>query len=156
MKQKLLFIGLLLFFAFGCSKEDDIIPSNQLLGKYEFIMENVGNNYELDFVNTLEFKIDGSVYGEGFTIKSGTDQVLGYRFYFNGKYEIEEGNVIISEKEVFQNMYTDIFYAPKNEFIYLEEGMGSENYLIKSEFKELHSICPPYADCLQVIYKKTS
>ena len=154
MKQNLLVSGLLLFFAFGCSKEDDIIPTNQLEGKYEFVMEKVGNNYELDFVNTLEFKADGSVYSEGFTTKTGTDEVLGYRFYFNGKYEIEDGKVSITGKEVFQNVFMDTFYAPKNELIYLEEWLGSENYLIKEEFKELHNICPSNANCLAAVYKR--
>ena len=154
MKQNLLFTGLLLFFAFGCNKEDDIIPSNQLQGKYEFKLEKVGNNYEMDFVNTLDFKSDGTVYGEAFTTKAGTEEVLGYRYYFNGEYEIEDEKVTITSTESFHNNLMDTFFAPKRDLVYEEGGMASEEYFIKDEFQTLQIICPANVNCLNVVYKK--
>lgn len=152
MKQQLLFTAILLLTIFSCKNDDEINPNNKLEGKWEFKMEKVGNNYELDFVNTLEFKVDGTVYGEGYTINSGTDQILGYRYYFNGKYTVEDGKVIINQKETFQNIFMDTFYSPKEDLIYLEEDMGSDSYLIKENYTKLQAICPPNANCVFMEY----
>ncbi len=156
MKQKLLLFPLMLFIVISCKNEDEINPNSQLQGNWEYKLENVGNNYELDFVNTLEFKNDGTVYGEAFTTNSETDQILGYRYYFNGTYEIEDGKVIISEKETFQNVFMDTFYVPKEELIYLEEDLGTESYLIIEDFTKLQIICPPNANCLNILFEKTN
>ena len=154
MKSKLLLVSFLLLSVFSCNSDDDINPENKILGLYEFKLEKVGNNYELDFVNTLKFEQNGKVYGEAITVKSGTNDVLGYRYYFNGTYEIAENKVIISNREIFQNAFMDTFYAPKESLIYLEEDYGNESYLILDGFQMLQNTCPPNANCFIMNFEK--
>lgn len=156
MKQKTLLVAMILFTLFSCKNDDDINPNHSLEGKWEFKMEKVGNTNEFDLVNTLEFKANGTVYGEGYTTNTGSDRILGYRYYFNGKYKVEDGKVIINQRETFQNVMMDSFYSPKDDLIYLEEDMGSESYLIKENYKELQNICSINANCVNVLYKKTN
>lgn len=156
MKYKLLIASALLLSLFSCKDDQEISPMNELNGEWEFTMEKVGNDYELDFVDRLVFKPDGEVYGEGLTTNTGTDQLLGYRYYFNGKYEVADGKVIIKEREMFNNVMMDSFFSPKDELIYLEEDYGSDSYLIKGNYSELQIICPPNANCLNIIFTKNN
>ncbi|MBN7816508.1 hypothetical protein [Algoriphagus pacificus] len=154
MKPQLLLLSILLLTVFSCKSEDDINPENKILGLYEFKLEKVGNNYELDFVNTLDFKSDGTVYGEAFTTKAGTNEVLGYRYYFNGIYEIKNDKVSISDIESFHSIFMDTFYSPKSDLVNLDEGMAPEEYLIKDEFQTLQIVCPANANCFNMEFKK--
>lgn len=154
MKLKLFIAGALLLSLFSCKDDQEITPLDELQGEWKFKMEKVGNNYELDFVDRLVFKPDGRVYGEGITTNTKTDKLLGYRYYFNGKYELVEDKVIIKDREIFNNSFTDSFFSTKDDLIYQEEDYGLVSYLIKENYSELHIICPPNANCANIIYTK--
>ncbi|MBN3518978.1 hypothetical protein JYB62_03105 [Algoriphagus lutimaris] len=118
MNQKLLFLGMIVLSIYGCNQNNEMRPIKELVGPYEFKMEKVGKNHEIDFVDRLQFKSVGIVYGEGISNISGTNQVLGYRYYFNGSYKIEDGVVNIIETDAFQIDDEDSFFSLKDNLIY--------------------------------------
>lgn len=155
MKQQLLFLGIIALSCCGCNQENEIGPINELVGSYEFNMKNVGNNYELDFVDRLQFYPDGLVYGEGVASLSGTNQILGYRYYFHGSYKIEEGIVSITGSETFQTQDEASFFDSKDELVYKDGRQVWDQFSMEDNFQKLHSICPPNANCLNIIFNKS-
>lgn len=155
MKIKLLLFLILSGLFYSCNQEHEMGPVNELVGSYEFKMEHVGNHYELDFVNTLQFRSDGTVYGEGISKISGTDQQVGYRYYFYGSYKVEDGNVHISETESFRLDDEDSFFAAKSDLVPKDGNQVWNQLLIKDHARQLQSVCSTSANCLKIIFYKT-
>jgi len=139
----LLFIATGLFFS--CKeKEEGMSPIQLELGKYQ--MEIKGNTY--DMINTIELKIEGNVIGSGIIQYSGESEDLGYNYYFTGKYTKADDVISIFQESYFQVGEAGKLFDSKEMLILVQTRSGSSDYMIKSNFKELHFICPPNALCM--------
>jgi hypothetical protein len=79
MKSGILPFIALIFILFSCNDDEELSPTAKVQGKYESSAE-LSSSWGLTtyiFVNSLELKSDGTVYGEGITLDVETEELLG-------------------------------------------------------------------------------
>lgn len=152
MKFKLILVFLGTALLFSCKDEEvDMLPVQAELGKYQ--MEVKGNTY--DVINTIELKIEGNVIGYGIIKYSGKSEELGYNYYFTGDYTLKDDVISISQESYFQTATPSQIFDARDMLVLVQPGSESTEYAIKSNYTELHFICPSNSFCLgEVIYKK--
>ncbi|MEN2282981.1 hypothetical protein AAGF08_12635 [Algoriphagus sp. SE2] len=87
--------------------------------------------------------------------KSKTED-FGFKFYYEGKYIIEDDIVVINYISIYLLNDPDISYVSKEDLDQIEvEDTFSERYRIRDKFDELSYICPPNAQCIgELIYER--
>ncbi|WP_296697900.1 hypothetical protein [Algoriphagus sp.] len=152
MKLKLLLAFLSITFFFSCKEEQmDISPAQLELGKYQ--LEVKGSTYDL--INTIELKIEGNVIGSGIIKNSGESEDLGYNYYFTGKYTMKDDVISVFQESYFQTASPSKLFDSREMLILVMAGSESSDFIIKSNYTELHLICPSNSLCVdQPIYKK--
>ena len=152
MKLKIILAFLFFAFLFSCKEEQmDMKPDQEELGKYQ--MEVKGNTYDL--INIIELKIGGNVIGSGIIKNAGESEDLGYNYYFAGKYTIKDDVISIFQESYFQTASPSILFDSREMLVLVKAGSEISDYAIKSNYTELHFICPPENLCVnQLIYKK--
>ncbi|WP_373398727.1 hypothetical protein V8V91_03245 [Algoriphagus halophilus] len=134
------------FVVFACNEQrEGVLPSQPELGKYQ--MELKGNTFDL--THTIELKPSGNVLGWGIIKNAGDSKDLGYNYYFSGTYTLEDGVVSIFQESYFQVGEAGKQYDSKEMLVLVQTRSASSDYSIKSNFTELHFICPPNSICLE-------
>lgn len=126
-------------------------PAQVELGKYQMVMR--GSTYDL--INIIELKIGGNVIGSGIIKKSGESDDLGYNYYFTGKYTMEDDLISIFQESYFQTASPSKLFDSREMLVLVKAGSESSDFVIKSNYTELHLICPSGTLCVDnPIYKK--
>lgn len=155
MKAKLFPVLVLLVSLFSCN-EEDLSPEAKIHGSYQSITEGSGawGIGRFDYVNTFDFKSDGTFYREDVTRNPGSDEMLGYRMYGSGTYTITDGKVKILYDEMYILNVADVNHWPKEGLRLTETDGNFEDYAILENYAKLEFICPPNADCAPWSYIK--
>ncbi len=152
MKLKLLLVFLGTAFLFSCQDDEkDIMPASPELGKYQ--MELKGNSF--DVINTIELKVGGNVLGSGIIQNPGESDDLGYNYYYTGTYTMKDDVISIFQESYFQVAKVGQLFDSREMLVLVQTRSASSDYLIQSNFTELHYICPPNGICLdEVIFRR--
>jgi hypothetical protein len=155
MKAKLFPVLILLISLFSCN-EEDLTPEAKLQGSYQSVTEVSGawGAGRFDYVNTFDFRSDGTFYREDVTRNPGSDEVLGHRMYGSGTYTVIDGIVKILYDELYVMNVVDVNYWPKEGLILTETDGNYEDYSILENYKKLEYVCPPNAFCISLPYIK--
>ena len=146
MKNRIYFLFALVFILAGCKNEDDLNPSQAVLGVYQ--QSQVDYIDGLTFFNTIELKAGNQVVFQGFFREKGESEILGYQFYFEGTYTLEGDVVVMDYENTFVLSDPDITYVPKEELTQIERDFTlDERYKVSEDYQELNYICPPNAFC---------
>lgn len=146
--RKILLVGLsLIAMLVSCKNEDDqLSPGQAVLGVYQQVGSD--QNDELEFVRTIELKQGQEVIFQGTVRAKGESETLGYQFYYEGTYTLEDQVVVMDFNETFSLTDPDITYVPKEELTEIERGFSlDDRYFISEDYQELSYICPPNALC---------
>ncbi len=151
MKIKQLALFVLFTILFSCKDDNDSIsPYVQVEGKYlsSYVVSTPLG--DIDYVHTLEFKSDGTLYGEDYATESGKDEILGYTRYYTGTYTIKNDILTLRFGDVTSMYYeNDVLYLPKED-LRPSEGQGStKNYSIHESYSQLTHlfICDSNVNC---------
>ncbi|MBN3518980.1 hypothetical protein JYB62_03115 [Algoriphagus lutimaris] len=146
MRFQLLLILMFSAVFFACNQQkEEMLPIQPELGKYQ--LELKGNTFDL--IHTIELKHSGNVLGWGIIKNAGDSKDLGYSYYFSGVYTLEDGVVSIFQESYFQVGEAGKQYDSKEMLVLVQTRSASSDYSIKSNYTELHFICPPNSICLQ-------
>ncbi|MBN3582270.1 hypothetical protein JYB64_07705 [Algoriphagus aestuarii] len=147
MKKSIYFLlGLIVFFS-GCKNEEDLNPSQAILGLYQ--QTQVDYDEDLSFVKTIELNSENQVLYQGFFREKGESEVLGYQFYYEGTYTLDGDVVVMDFENTFQLLDPDITYVPKEDLVEVEsEFYFEERYKVSDDYQELYYVCPPNALCI--------
>lgn len=94
---------LVLIFTFSSCSEDENDINDPIVGKWSqsyFI-----DDWNLDLVITMEFNSDGSMMYFGTVREPGSEVDLGYQFFSEGSFLIEEGRVSVPDFQYYTTMY---------------------------------------------------
>ncbi|WP_296697902.1 hypothetical protein [Algoriphagus sp.] len=155
MKNKILLLTLLLYTIFSCKNEDEkLSPGQSVLGKYQQTQRN--SSEEFDFVSIIELKAGGMAIYQGTVREKGGKVDLGFNFYYEGEFTLEEEIVVINYLDIYLLNDPDISYVSKEELNQIEiEDAFSDRYRINENYDELSYICPPNAFCIgESIFEK--
>ena len=145
MKLNSFYFLLLGTVLFSCIEEKKELDANvAVLGKYVF--EIKGSSFDL--INSIDLKPGGNVVGSGIIQNSEESEDLGFNYYFTGTYTIEEDVISIFQESYFQVGEAGKLFDNRDQLVLVQTRSASSDYLIQSNFTELHYICPPNAICL--------
>ena len=118
---------LVLIFTFSSCSEDEDDINEPIVGKWS--QSFFAEEWDLDVVTTLEFKSDGSMSYYGTVREPGSEVDLGYQFFAEGSFLIEEGRVSVPDFQYFTTMYvTSGSYAAKEELFESQAFFGNRPY----------------------------
>lgn len=148
MKSRIPTLFALIFILFSCKEDEELTPSAKLQGKYESSAELPSSwgftNYI--YVNSLEFKSDGTVYGEGTTLNIETEELLGYRYYINGTYTVIDGIVTVKYQDFYSMGIADIEFMEKDKLMAIDD-IENGVYAIQEDYTQLNYMCSTFPDC---------
>ncbi|WP_373398728.1 hypothetical protein V8V91_03250 [Algoriphagus halophilus] len=141
----------LLVISVGCNREDDEFnPGQAILGIYQKTDREISD--ELDFVRIIELKQGQKVVAQSTARKKGQSEDLGFQYYYEGTYKLEDNVVVINFTETFQLTDPDISYVSKDELTeIIREYFFEDRYSVSEDYQELTFICPPNALCMPPI-----
>lgn len=146
MKNRFYILIALIALLSSCKNEDELSPSKAVLGVYQ--QSQVDYIDGLTFFNTMELKAGNQVIFQGFFREKGESEILGYQFYFEGTYTLEDDVVVMDFENTFVLSDPDITYVPKEELPQIERDFTlDERYKVSEDYQELSYICPPNAFC---------
>ncbi|MBN3582269.1 hypothetical protein JYB64_07700 [Algoriphagus aestuarii] len=152
MKRTYLYFLFTTLFLISCSEEEkELDPGVAVLGKY--VLEIKGSSFDL--INSIDLKPGGNVVGAGIIQKSQESDDLGYNYYFTGTYTIKEDVISIFQESYFQVTEAGKLFEKRDQMTLVQTRSASSDYLIQSNFTELHYICPPNSICMdEMIFVK--
>ena len=146
MKNRVYILIALIVLLSSCKNEDELSPSKAVLGVYQKV--DVDFNDELSLFRTFELKAGNKVVFQGFFREKGESEKLGYQFYFEGTYTLEDDVLVMDYENTFVLSDPDITYVPKEELPQIERDFTlDERYKVSEDYQELTYICPPNAFC---------
>lgn len=154
MKIKLITSIFLVLLLLGCNNDDEINPKILTQSQWLNVIENTTANQPYDYVSSIRFEPDGKVYSEVFLRELETKEVIGFREYFNGNFQIINGKIEVSIQELYTIQGSDEFYLDKEELSIVDGTGFSREYQLRNSNSELHTIMPIYASSLGIIYNR--
>lgn len=145
MKSRIPTLFALIFILFSCKEDEELTPIAKLQGKYETPVAALGFAPYI-YVNSLEFKSDGTVYGEGTTLNVKTKELLGYRYYSNGTYTVIDGIVTVKYQDFYDLGIADIEFMEKDKLMD-NDGIETDDYAIQEDYTQLNYICSTFPNC---------
>ncbi|WPR76925.1 hypothetical protein [Algoriphagus sp. NG3] len=152
MKSKLLLLiayGLLLF---SCNNDEEINPEVLTRNQWQNVVENTSADRPYEYVFSIEFKPNGKVYSEAFFRDLETKELIGFREYLTGSFQIISGNIMVSILELYTIQGSDDMYLDKEELSILDGENLSRVFELRNKNTELHTIMPPLSSSLGMIY----
>ena len=147
MKKNLVLAMSLIAVLIGCKNEEDLNPSQAILGLYQ--QTQVDYDEDLSFVKTIQLNSENQVLYQGFFREKGELEVLGYQFYYEGTYTLDGSVVVMVFENTFQLLDPDFTYVPKEDLDEVEsEFYFEERYKVSDDYQELYYVCPPNALCI--------
>ncbi|SFB60475.1 hypothetical protein [Algoriphagus aquimarinus] len=153
MHKKLYLLIAIAFVLFSCKDNDDINPEVLTQNQWQKVIEYSDADQPYDIVYSIDFKSDGKVYSEVFVRDMATKNVLGFLEYYNGNYQIVENKVAVSITEHFINM-GGTMYSDREKLSLQDKENQSREYQLRNKNSELHTIMPPLASSLGLIYNR--
>jgi hypothetical protein len=102
--KKLYFLNfLILCFALASCNEDADKINSPIVGEWQ--QSYYVDDWDKDAVNTMVFRSDGSMTWSGTIRETDSEVDLGYQFYAEGSYKIEDGKVSVPDYEYFTTEY---------------------------------------------------
>lgn len=120
---------LVLIFTFSSCSEDESDINDPIVGKWSqsyFI-----DDWNLDLVTTMEFNSDGSMKYYGTVREPGSEVDLGYQFFSEGSFLIEEGRVSVPDFQYFTTTNINITsgsYVAKEELYAIPGSFGNRQF----------------------------
>ena len=153
MHKKLYLLIAIAFVLISCKDNDDINPEVLTQNQWRYVIEYANADQPYDIVYSIDFKSDGKVYSEVFVRDMETKNVLGFLEYYNGNYQIVENKVAVSITEHFINM-GGTMYSDREKLSLQDKENQSREYQLRNKNSELHTIMPPLASSLGLIYNR--
>ncbi|MCE7056206.1 hypothetical protein LZF95_16095 [Algoriphagus sp. AGSA1] len=152
MKAKLstlIAFGLLLF---GCNTDNEINPEVLTQSQWRNVIEDTASGQPYDYVSSIRFEADGKVYSEVFLRDLETEDVIGFREYFTGSFQITNGKIEVAIQELYTIQGSDEFYLDKEELSLDDRTTLTREFQLRNKNSELHTVMPPLASSLGIIY----
>ena len=152
MKVKLLTLFALGLFFFSCTTEEDIDPEVLTQSQWMNVVEGTTADRPYEYVFSIEFEPNGKVYSEAFFRDLETNQLIGFREYLTGSFQIINGNIVVSILELYTIQGSDDMYLGKEELSIVDGENLSRVFVLRNKNTELHTIMPPLSSSLGMIY----
>lgn len=149
MKTNLLLILLLCFFFVSCNEDDELNPSEAVLGTYQEVQDEIIEEH--DVVQTIKLESGNSFIHEWTVREKGASEDLGYQFYGEGTFTMSDGVIELNYDEKYSLVDPDITFVPKEELDLMEtDNAAAFRLKVAEDFSSLSYICPPNAFCVEV------
>lgn len=114
MKKLFYFNFLIICLAFTACNEGAEEINSPIVGEWQF--SRYVDDWDKDAVTTMIYKAVGTMSHFGTIREPGSDEDLGYQFYSEGAYLIEDGKVSVPDYQYATTMYiASGSYVPKDE-----------------------------------------
>lgn len=154
MKTRLFFLIALGLIIFSCKHNDEINPEILTQNQWQKVIEYANADQPYDIVYSIDFKSGGKVYSEVFVRDMETNNVLGFLEYYNGTYQIVENKVAVLFTEHYNNIQSGTMYSDKENLNLQDKENETREYQLRKKNSELHTILPPLASSLGIIYTR--
>ncbi len=154
MKAKLLTLitfGLLLF---SCNTDDEINPEVLTQNQWLNVVENTAADQPHEYVSSIKFEPDGKVYSEAFLRDIETKEIIGFREYFTGSFQITNGKIEVAIQELYTIQGSDELYLDKEELSIVDSVAFTREFQLRNKNSELHTIMPIYASSRGIVYQR--
>ncbi|MEB2775926.1 hypothetical protein SYJ56_11455 [Algoriphagus sp. D3-2-R+10] len=152
MNKKLFSLIAIAFFLFSCKDDDEVNPEVLTQNQWQNVVENTSADRPYEYVFSIEFEPNGKVYSEAFFRDLETNELIGFREYLTGSFQIINGNIMVSILELYTIQGSDDMYLDKEELSIVDGENLSRVFELRNKNTELHTIMPLYASSLGIIY----
>ncbi|MEB2781738.1 hypothetical protein U3A58_15170 [Algoriphagus sp. C2-6-M1] len=153
MKIKLIASVFLMLLLLGCD-DAEINPQVLTQNQWQNVVEYKIANQPYDLVYSIDFESDGKVYSEVYFRDIETKEVIGYLEYYTGNYQITNGKILVSILALYHIQGGEEFDLDKEELSIVDGENLSREFQLRNKNRELHTIMPPLASSLGIIYNR--